>query len=167
MQCAIAFGAQYYTKSHTCYTSILALLGSITQPYHYSHAFLYTCLIGDRAHKGRSQSIIKGCMSVHTCNQYNHATSVTSTTMQPDSEPVQPGAHKRKEHVTSILYHSNQEVKSSASGYGVTRLNDYHIRLVCCSQAWPDGYDLEPIRVNGLWVPGLGQLILNIPHRIW
>ena len=58
---------------------------------------------------------------------------------------VWPGAHKRKERVTSILYRSNQEVKSSASGCGVTRLDDYHIRLVCCSQVWPDGYDLEPI----------------------
>ena len=74
---------------------------------------------------------------------------------------VVPGAHKRKERVTSVLYRSNQEVKSSASGCGVTLLDDYHIRLVCCSQTWPDGYDLEPIRVNGLWVPGLGQLILN------
>ena len=35
--------------------------------------------------------------------------------------------------MTSILYRSNQEVKSSASGCGVTRLDDYHIRLVCCS----------------------------------
>ena len=51
------------------------------------------------------------------------------------------GAHKRMECVTSILYHSNQEVKSSASGCGVTQLDDYHIRLVCCSQMWPDGYD--------------------------
>ena len=68
--------------------------------------------------------------------------------------------------MTSILYCSNQEVKSSASGCGVTWLNDYHIRLVCCSQAWPDGYDLEPIRVNGLWVPGLGQLILNAPYLV-
>ena len=65
--------------------------------------------------------------------------------------------------MTSILYRSNQEVKSSVSGCGVMWLDDYHIRLVCCSQAWPDGYDLEPIRVNGLWVPGLGQLILNAP----
>ena len=35
--------------------------------------------------------------------------------------------------MTSMLYRSNQEVKSSASGCGVTRLDDYHIRLVCCS----------------------------------
>ena len=77
-----------------------------------------------------------------------------------------PGAHKRKERVTSILYRSIQEVKSSASGCGVTLLDDYHIRLVCCSQVWPDGYDLEPIRVNGLWVPGLGQLILNAPYLV-
>ena len=59
--------------------------------------------------------------------------------------------------MTSILYRSIQEVKSSASGCGVTLLGDYHIRLVCCSQAWPDGYDLEPIRVNGLWVPVFGN----------
>ena len=68
--------------------------------------------------------------------------------------------------MTSILYRSNQEVKSSASGCGVTLLDDYHIRLVYYSQAWPDGYDLEPIRVNGLWVPGLGQLILNAPYLV-
>ena len=79
---------------------------------------------------------------------------------------VSSGAHKRKERVTSILYRSIQEVKSSASGCGVTLLDDYHIRLVCCSQAWPDGYDFEPIRVNGLWVPGLGQLILNTPYLV-
>ena len=77
---------------------------------------------------------------------------------------VKAGAHKRKERVTSILYRSIQEVKSSASGCGVMLFDDYHIRLVCCSQAWPDGYDLEPIRVNGLLVPGLGQLILNAPY---
>ena len=68
--------------------------------------------------------------------------------------------------MTLILYRSNQEVKSSASGCGVTWLDDYHIRLVCCSQVWPDDYDLEPIRVNGLWVPGLGQLILNAPYLV-
>ena len=68
--------------------------------------------------------------------------------------------------MTSILYRSIQEVKSSVSGCGVTLLDDYHIRLVCCSQAWPDGYDLEPIRVNGLWVSGLGQLILNAPYLV-
>ena len=62
--------------------------------------------------------------------------------------------------MTSILYRSNQEVKSSASGCGVTWLDDYHIRLVCCS------HDQEPIRVNGLWVPGLGQLILNAPYLV-
>ena len=39
---------------------------------------------------------------------------------------ILPGAHKRKERVTSILYRSNQEVKSSASGCGVTQLDDYH-----------------------------------------
>ena len=43
------------------------------------------------------------------------------------------------------------------------------IRLVYCSQAWPDGYDLEPIRVNGLWVPGLGHTVKKevcIAHQI-
>ena len=39
------------------------------------------------------------------------------------------GAHKRKEHVTSILHNSDHGVKSSASGCGVTRLNDYHIKV--------------------------------------
>ena len=68
--------------------------------------------------------------------------------------------------MTSILYRSNQEIKSSASECGVTRLDDYHIRLICCSQAWLDDYDLEPIQVNGLWVPGLGQLILNAPYLV-
>ena len=52
--------------------------------------------------------------------------------------------------MTSILYHSNQEVKSSASGRGVTRLDDYHIRLVCCSAVvmtrnpWLMGFWLGP-----------------------
>ena len=61
---------------------------------------------------------------------------------------VLAGAHKRKEHVTSILHNSDHEVKSSASGCGVTQLDDYHIRLVC----W-----LLPgtQQANGSWVPGL------------
>ena len=100
-------------------------------------------------------------MNKRTDEQMNERTNE-----QMNERTNEPGAHKRKEHVTSILYCSNQEVNSSASGCGVTQLNDYHIRLVCCSQAWPDGYDLEPIRVNGLWVPGLGQLILNAPYLV-
>ena len=62
--------------------------------------------------------------------------------------------------MTSILYRSNQEVKSLASGCGVTRLDDYHIRLVCCSAVviTRNPYELR--------VPGLGQLILNAPYLV-
>ena len=56
-----------------------------------------------------------------------------ATALHVNFGSLYPGAHKRKEHVISILYHSNQEVKSSASGCGVMWLDDYHIRLVCCS----------------------------------
>ena len=76
------------------------------------------------------------------------------------SVTIAPGAHKRKERVTSILYRCNQEVKSSASGCGVMRLNDYHIRLVCCSAVVMTRNPYE------LWVPGLGLLILNAPYLV-
>ena len=66
-----------------------------------------------------------------------------------DSMASIPGAHKRKERVTSILYRSNQEVKSSASGCGVTQLNDYHIRLVCCSTVV---MTRNPYELMGSWL---------------
>ena len=77
-----------------------------------------------------------------------------------DTLYFEPGAHKRKERVTSILYHSNQEVKSSAIGCGVMRLGDYHIRLVSCSAVVMTRNPYE------LWVPGLGLLILNAPYLV-
>ena len=78
---------------------------------------------------------------------------------------ILPGAHKRKEHdVTSILHNRDHGVKSSASECGVMQLDDYHIRLVFCS--WVRSGHQEPIRANGLWVPGLGLVILNTPYLV-